>query len=138
MEILSHDKKCQEEKRHAEIIYKQIGRVWCPALNDFVIFNRTGFQHLLRKRGRRRTKHEKTRRFALLPFVENIIRNPNAEAQHEEKKLFYRFNQHGQKIKTSSRAAFWKLSEEMNGKTISVIVRKLNNGGKYFLSVYDN
>ena len=117
-------------------LYGEIGKVWCPALHDYIAFNRAGFQHLLRKRGRRRTETEKKRRLALLPFIEDIIANPNVKIYHEKKISSFRSNQHGEKIQTSNEVEFWKLSEAKNGRTINVIVRKLNKGEKHFFSVY--
>jgi hypothetical protein len=121
---------------NSKLLYEKIGKTWCPALHDYIAFNRAGFQHLLRKRGRRRTETEKKRRLALLPFIKNVIANPNVKIYHEKKISLFQSNQHGEKIQTSGEVEFWKLSGIKNGRTINVIIRKINRGQKHFFSVY--
>ncbi len=43
------DESYQKEKKKAKEFYAAIGRVWCPALDEHVVFNNTGFRHLIRK-----------------------------------------------------------------------------------------
>jgi hypothetical protein len=38
----------KQAKEKAELLYAKLDRVWCPALDEHVIFNRSGFQHLMR------------------------------------------------------------------------------------------
>jgi hypothetical protein len=80
------------ENENPKKLYENIGETWCQVLKECITFNRLGFQHLLRKRGIPRTKAEKERHFAPLPFVKEIIEDP------------------------SNNAEFWRLSKEINGK----------------------
>ena len=124
------------EKKNQKILYEKIGTTWCPTLKEYITFNRLGFQHLLRKRGIPRTKEEQERRFALLPFVKEIVGDPHAKFRYQKKTSFSRVDRHHKTIRASNNAEFWKLSKEINGKTINVVVRKINRGKKHFFSVY--
>ncbi|MFC1756615.1 hypothetical protein ACFLZC_00435 [Patescibacteria group bacterium] len=67
----------KKAKEKAKKVYSKIGRIQCPALNnEFVSFSRLGFNHIMRKGRIPRTRNEQKRRFKLLLFAENIIKNP--------------------------------------------------------------
>jgi hypothetical protein len=104
--------------------YSKIGRVWCPVLEDFVTFNRAGLQHLIRKRGIMRPKSEQRRRFALLRYAEDIIKNPNATVTHEIKNA------------ELSPAEFWTFQEEQDDIRITLTIRQIGKGNKHFFSIY--
>jgi hypothetical protein len=123
-------------KKNPKVLYGKIGTMWCPALNEYITFNRLGFQHLLRKRGIPRTKEEQERRFALLPFVKEIVGDPCAKFYYQKKTSFSRLDRHNKTIRTSNNAEFWRLSKEIDGKRINVVIRKINHGKKHFFSVY--
>ena len=74
--------------------YKKIVKVWCPALNDDVIFNSMGIRHLLRKRGELRPKHERERRLGLLRYAVEIISDSNASIVIVVVRQFERGNKH--------------------------------------------
>ncbi len=52
----------KKEIAAAEAFYFGLGRVWCPALDDFVHFEKLGFRHLLQKGRKFRIKSEQHRR----------------------------------------------------------------------------
>jgi hypothetical protein len=104
--------------------YSKIGRVWCPVLEDFVTFNRAGLQHLIRKRGIMRPKSEQRRRFALLRYAENIIKNPDAIVTHEIKNA------------ELSPAEFWMFHREQDDIRITLTIRQIGKGNKHFFSIY--
>ena len=70
------------EKQEVKAIYFQIGRVWYPALGDYVSFNREGFRHLIRKRGVLRSPDEQSRRLALIPYIKKILKKSLVAAEH--------------------------------------------------------
>jgi hypothetical protein len=113
----------QEAKENAKIFYKSIKRVWCPALNDFVSFGGVGFAHLIKKERRSRAKSEQKRRFALLPYVGEILKSKPFSSTEE-------------RIIGLSHVRYWKFIDYRNGEIIKVIVRQMDNGSKHFLSVY--
>lgn len=118
----------QNAKSRAKEFYKTIGRLWCPLLNDYVVFNNIGFQHLVRKGHRPRIMGDQTRRFYLLESIEGIFMDANAKITHEEKI--------GDGAMPSM-TTFWKISAKRNERIITVVVRQIASKQKHFFSVYD-
>jgi hypothetical protein len=124
------------EKQEARIIYFQIGRVWCPVLDDYVSFSSKGFRHLIRKGRLIRPDSEQERRFSLIPDAPKIINSAVTIAQHRIEMNKYATKMHGKKEVHAAYANFWSLKEDQNGKTITVIIRQSRGGRKYFLSIF--
>ena len=55
--------------------YKKIGRVYCPILEEDVIFNSKGFHHLIYPGGKMRPIKEQMYKLGLLPLVIPVIKN---------------------------------------------------------------
>lgn len=129
----------EKSKNKAKKIYSQIGRIECPALsNDSILFSRVGFNHLIRKGRIPRTRNEQKRRFVLIPYIEKIIKNPEAKIIYREKTIKYKANRHGEKIVIESQAKFWAFIENIESCRVKVIVRQLGDGHKHFFSVISN
>jgi len=127
----------ENNKKDAWALYAKIGKVWCPALNDFIVFNRMGFQHLLRKRGRKRRENEQGRRFGLLLSAKDIIEDSNTQVFYSPKVSIRHIEHHDKKTTKKSITDFWVLSKtRSDGSTIKVIIRKFEHGKKHFFSVY--
>ena len=62
MGISAIEDSYEEAKRRAKLFYQGIGRVWCPALKDYIAFDERGFRHLIQKGRRFRMKSEHKRR----------------------------------------------------------------------------
>src|SRR3989344_5124327 len=106
----------EKSKRKAKTIYAQIGRVPSQALGDALVsFTSAGFNHLIRKGRIPRPKNEQKRRFALIPHIEKIIKNPKATIQYERRETRDVVNRHGNKITIQSIADFWTFSKDING-----------------------
>ena len=106
--------------------YYKIGAIKCVVLSDeLVIFNKHGLSHLIRKDGHNRTFCEQKRRFRLLKYCRIILENKNV-------KVDYRVLQ-----RNKSKAEFWGITSEIDGKFIRIIVRRINGGKFLFLSIMD-
>src|ERR1700733_2321129 len=116
--------------------YSKIGRVWCPALNDHIVFNKIGFRHLIWKGDKRRAKADQLRRFALLVQVEEIIKNPHAQAIPTERETIDLGHRHGEKVQLKSQAQFWSMQEQRGDILITVVLRQTERRPKHFLSIY--
>ncbi len=126
----------EKSKKKAKGIYSKIGHIRCPALNnEYISFSRIGFNHLIRKGRIPRTRNEQKRRFVLLPYVEEIIKNSKALILYRRKIVKYKANRHGKKILIESEADFWIFIKKIKSCTVKVVVRQLGNGNKHFLSV---
>jgi hypothetical protein len=116
----------QNTKKEAREYYAKINRVWCLRLASFVIFDRAGFQHLIRRGKIPRPKSEQKRRFALLPRAVEMLNNPDAH-------IFYK-----KKVFENGEAEFWIFKQTVNKTMISVVLRRIGNGNIHFFSVYQN
>lgn len=112
--------------------YKTIGKVYCPILKEYVIFNSKGFYHL------RYDTHEKQRaireqkyKLSLLPLVIPVIKSA--------KSIFeYKKEQYSKPL--GKFYEIWKLREPC-GKVptlVSVVLRRIGTGNITFFSVFDN
>jgi hypothetical protein len=117
-------------------LYKSIGNVSSPSLNDDVAFNSMGFRHLIRKHGVRRPKSEQKRRFNLLVFAREVIKNPDEIIHSEPKKVVKLVYRHGKRKSIETSAKFWKMKKKFPDKTITVVIRQFQGGKKHFLSIY--
>ncbi len=124
-------------KKKAKTIYSKIGRIQCPAFGgEHVSFTSEGFNHLMRKGRLPRTKNEQKKRFVLIPYIEQIIKNPKAVILYERRETKVISNRHGEKISIQSIADFWTFVEIINGCRIKVVIRKISEkGNKHFFSV---
>ncbi len=127
----------EKTKEEAKKLYSKIGHIWCPALNDYVVFNSIGFQHLTWQGKTIRRRKEQLRRFALLPRTIEIVGEPvhNVEYRRMSKDVIVK--RHGKKFAVKTRAQFWGLNAEMDGKKIRVVIGKIGDGGKHFFSVFE-
>lgn len=129
----------QKLKTTAKKLYSKIGRIPSPALSgEYVAFTSVGFTHLVRKGRNPRPRSEQKRRFALLPYAETIIKNPQAVIIYRTTETKYWTNRYGQKVLITSTAHFWTFVEEINGLTIKIVIRQLNSGQKHFFSIMSN
>ena len=126
----------EKAKQQAKQIYSKIGRIKCPALGDeYVFFASAGFDHILRKGRIPRTRNEQKRRFTLIPYAENIIKNPTAKMTYRKLDVKEKINRHGEKILIESVAHFWTFEEKINDCIVKIVVRQLENKNKHFFSV---
>lgn len=129
----------QELKATAKKLYSKIGRIPSPALNgEYVAFTSKGFTHLMRKGRNPRPRNEQISRFALLPYAEAIIKNPQAVIIYRTTETKYWNDRYGQKVLITSIAHFWTFVEKMDGFTIKIVIRQLNSGQKHFFSIMSN
>ncbi|MEI6238540.1 MAG: hypothetical protein WCP15_03340 [bacterium] len=111
--------------KEAKALYFDISYLQCKALNyENIYFSRSGFEHLIRKHRKIRKTSDQIRRFKLLNNVQDVVENGVITDK--------RYIQ-----KDENRITFWTISKEMKEKTVKVIIRQINNGDKYFLSIMD-
>ena len=116
-----------EEKRRW---YKTLESIYCPILDEDVVFNSKGFYHLrYDSRGKQRKIKEQASRLALLQFVVQVIKQANHI--HDYKDF--------ESIHSGKRQEIWELRDFVdNGqKLISVILRRIGDGNISFFSVYE-
>jgi len=124
-------------KQKAKTIYSAIGQVSCTALgNEAVAFTGIGFNHLMRKGRIPRTRNEQKKRFVLVPYIKQVIKNSQMVSEYRQTTEMVEINRYGKKIIVSSQAEFWKLVEKIDDCVVKVVIRQLGTGGpKHFFSV---
>lgn len=124
-------------RKWAKNFYKKIGAVLSPALdNQYIFFNNTGFNHLIRKLSLR-SRHEQKRRFLLLPRAEAIIKNPQAIMVYRKEKKKILIKRKETKALKESTIHYWTFVYFTDSKRIKVVIRQINNGNKHFYSIMD-
>ena len=117
------DKTYYEHRDKAKIFYKNLKEIPCAVLdNEYIEFGNAGFQHLLKKGRYPRTKSDQIRRFLLLKYVPNIIKDPNVSIVCLEDKT----------------ACFWRITKRIEKQIIKVIIRQFPGENKHFFSVMNN
>lgn len=109
-------------------LYKEMGMIKCPVLADaLIVFTNAGFNHLLRKGRKARTPIDQARRLRLLKFVRGIILDPRALC--EERRAL---------DSLSRNVCFWGLTLTLGGRSVTVVIRQVEDGPKHFFSVMDS
>ena len=92
-------------------------------LNQEIIFNKTGFNHLIKKGKNHRSISEKIRRFGLLIYVNRVLQDYHAEVE-------YRYTENN-----GNKTHFWGITKTIRNNKIKVVIYKVNNGKLTFLSI---
>ena len=110
-------------------LYDTIKKVYCPCINEDVIFNSKGFHHIKYDGyGRARSKKEKMYRLGILPLAIPVIKC--AIKIHE-------YSQPKELNKLEKPIEYWALREKVGkqGTTITVILRRIGSGNITFYSI---
>ena len=105
--------------------YQQIRPVFCPAFGEFVYFDERGFNHLIMKTGKYRSRNEQKRRMGLVHKSPSILKKSKNYTKYYETS------------RENSKAYFWSFTHLEACKIIIVVVRQINAGQKHFLSIMD-
>jgi hypothetical protein len=115
-----------EIKEKAKTRYATFGTVPCPALNQPVIFNAKGFNHIaFRKNQDFRNVQEQIERYRLLDVVHEFIQFTNTYQEHE----------YVEKSDDKKSVEYWGLVAIFKGAKLKVILRKVGNGSIHFWSI---
>ncbi len=108
--------------------YKKIGKVFCPVLNEWVIFNAKGFYHLQYDgTGSRRAQEQRIYRMYLLEFSQDVVQS-SAEIVDYRK-------QYSKSAKKE--VEYWTLKKLVSDrKAVIVILRRIGTGNIIFYSIW--
>src|SRR3989344_2477695 len=121
--MLSFDQKQFILKYKA--LYKTIGSIKCPYFNnEFVFFNRKGFNHFLRKGRDPRAFEILVKRLCLLPYCKYILTNKNSIIKYRIKR------------NKDSIYQFWGFTINVNHHLVRLVIRQRNLGRKNFFSLF--
>ena len=134
MENPNIQKHYEEARKNAKEFYRTIGHIWCPMLNDYVVFKSAGLRHLIRKNGKPRSERDQMRRFLLLNSAPGILADPTARVIQREKN---EMPDASRGTSTPPSARFLTITAQRNEKIITIVVRQIRDGKRNFLSIYD-
>ncbi|MEK7084097.1 MAG: hypothetical protein AAB932_02610 [Patescibacteria group bacterium] len=120
----------QELLKERKAWYKNIKRLFCPILDEHVIFNSKGFYHLRYKSGgHERSKKEQMYKLGLLPLVIPVIKNASKIHQYKKEQYSKPLGKYYE---------IWELSEAVGQQNtmVSVVLRRIGDGNITFLSVW--
>ncbi|MFW0862388.1 MAG: hypothetical protein ACKKL6_02275 [Candidatus Komeilibacteria bacterium] len=112
--------------------YKKIGKVYCPILNERIIFNSKGFYHLRYKSsGGARSINEQMYKIGLLPLVIPVIKRATYIHEYKKKRYSKAINKYFE---------IWELRAKVGKQKseIAVVLRRVGNGNITFFSVWKN
>ncbi len=100
--------------------YKSIGKVYCPYFKEAVVFNTKGYRHLIfNSWNAARTQNEQHTRLKILPYAVKIL---------EKSHTLQEYNKRDER--------YYVFVAIMDNLRLKVVVRKSENGIRYFYSVY--
>ncbi|MEK7531698.1 MAG: hypothetical protein AAB545_02095 [Patescibacteria group bacterium] len=124
-------------KADAQKFYSSKGRMFSPALNDYIHFPAEGFNHLVYKGAHsEREKSSQTLRFKLLPLALKLIELSTTYQEFEETIKEFEVKSYKKRIKKTKPVRYWGIIAIIEGRKIKVIIRKIgDNGAMHFWSV---
>ncbi len=108
-----------------KIKYYKIYKIKCKVLKEDVFFNSHGFNHLIRKGNKSRSISDQIRRFSLLKYCRLIL-------EDNKTLMEMRFIKSNNKI-----MCFYGLIGCVNDRGIKIVIRRVNRGKLFFLSIMD-
>ena len=132
--------KFNEIKHEAEDSYSKIGKVRCPYFGEDIYFNSKGLDHLIFKDwNRTRPINDQFTRFKYVKLAPEVIRQSKTLQGIWSTQKFERIHRKDGWIKILKPTIYYEFIAvmESNGSKvrIKVIVKQIDNGEKFFLSV---
>ena len=126
----------QSMRETAESLYKTMGHVRCPALDDVVHFNAEGFNHLIYKGDRKeRNKIDQITKFKLLSKAKTIIEISSTYQEYDESMMQVKKKRRKKIVIEPATVKYWGFVAIIQGIRVKTIVRRIGNGQKHFWSV---
>ncbi len=111
------DEYYKEFIRKSKDYYKNIGYIECPAFNNERIYlTNRGFNHLIKKDRKYRSKVEQIRRLVLIPYIVDILKNNS------------NYNTYRITNRENSIASFWSFKKKSTIELLLLLfVRSIKN-----------
>lgn len=134
MEDLSNYEKLREDSLN---FYNSIGSLFCPALNQNVVFKAGGFNHIIFKRARaERERSSQIMRFKLLPLAVKLIKLSTTYQEFEETIKEFEVKSFKKRVRKSRPVKYWGIIAIIDNRKIKVILRKIGDDGNlHFWSI---
>ena len=135
MELLNSEFEYQKTK--AKKLYERYQEIFCPYLNEYVLLNSKGFDHIRMKRWNAPRGHnEQLVRFRLLYFVPEILRKSSTLQGFRRERVSERIKIQGEWKTKTTNVYFYEFIAVIRGYRIRIIIKKVAAGQQpYFWSV---
>lgn len=135
--MISSELTYDEVREVAELYYKSLDSVFCPAINDYVSFGMSdGFHHIIHKsKGNIRDQKEQMMRFKLLRRGVSLIELTTTFQEFEESTMSVKVKINKTRTIVQKSIKYWGLIAIINDRKIKVILRKIGNGKIQFWSI---
>ena len=135
--ITTIPEKNDTARTKGEWLYKTISLAYCPYLKENIAFNSKGLEHLkYHKHGKARNGEDQKRRFRILHLAPRVISESRTLQGISRQQVFERVRIHNRTETRLVGAVFYEFIAVMDNTRVKVIVKSVENGEKYFWSIF--
>ena len=128
--------KYEAIKTQTLAFYESQKPIFCPALNDHVLFTSIGFNHIMYKRHRAmRDQESQIMRFKMLPRAIRLIELTTTYQEFEKSEKLFEVKMQKKKVMQRKDVSYWGIIAIIDERKIKVVVRKIGNGKIHFWSI---
>lgn len=128
--------KYTEIRKRAKEVYDTFGKVFSPALGQYIHFTSNGFNHLIYSGAKKeRDKRTQILRFDLLEKAKFILETSTTHQEYEEEMEYTRVNRHGKYVSVNLVVKYWGFIAIIDKFRIKIVVRQIGNSKAEFYSV---
>lgn len=133
---MDHEQDYKELLYKAKVLYTSFDTVLCPTLSCGIVFNSSGFNHILFQRGQKpRSKTSQILRFSLLEKAYKLVGLTTTFQEYDSLNKEVIVKKYKDKIFKEKTIVFWGLVAILDNQKIRVVLRKVGNGNIHFWSV---
>ena len=140
MSTLSIDADFESFREKAELLYKEIGEVYCPYFKEKIAFNEKGIKHIkFKSLGFARERKDQLMRLKNIHLAPKVLAETHTLQEREHKKEFVEIHTNTKNEKVLKEVAYYAfiaiLSDGAVEKRVKVVVRQVSGGAKMFWSI---
>lgn len=135
--MIDENKNFEETKEAAEKLYASFGEVWCPYLQEKIIFNAKGIEHLKFKRKNiARPRSDQYIRLKILKYALDVIKKSHTLQGLSKTKSFEIIRSNHRNEKLLMDAIYFEFVSVVEEKArVRVIIKKIGSAQPYFWSI---
>lgn len=125
-----------KEKESAQLLYKKLAPVKCNAISgELVHFTSEGYNHLIYKGSKERTKGDQIMRFRCLDLARKVLSLTTTIQEKEEGHVEVEIKMKKRRERVTKIVRFWAFISIMHNKKTKVIIKKTGEGKVIFWSI---
>lgn len=136
MSIILKNEDFEKAKREAENFYSTIDKVYCPCLNEKIIFNAKGLRHLKFKSDRvARKQEDQYARLKLIFLAPQILKKSHTLQGLCQERRFEEQKTNSCWKKVVKEVFYYEFIAVIDSIRVKIIVKEVFGGVKYFWSI---